>query len=340
MRIVDAARYRSLVHVVGGVLGVLVVLDVVLRLAVGITPAALLRTSFHDPVNHERVAGRVSGVIADADRASPIAVIIGSSSAQDGFVAAELAAADPTHRRWLNLATTGSSFDELRYTFGPLFASELDADLLVIAIHPAWLAGRVVDDPAFDAILISSTAPRTSWLLFNRGRVNHLARSALADLREWLLLGQLGVPFDGVYPPTREPWRDPPRTDGAWNARFAQNQMETWRRKRWFEASWFARADEEVEAAAAVVAAAQHTAKRVVVVFMPESSTLRAAIPDEAEAAFRRALARLAAPPQVLDLRAAIPDELFKDHIHLGGRGAQVLSTMLLDRIAELAGRR
>lgn len=340
MRIVDPARYRSLVHVVAGVLGVLVAIDVALRLALGITPAALLRTSFLDAGNHERVAGRVSAVIAEGDRAGPIAVIIGSSSAHDGFAAAELGAADPTHRRWLNLATTGSSFDELRYTFGPLFASGLDADLLVIAIHPGWLAGRMVDDPALDGILISKTAPRTSWLLFNRGLVNSRARRALADLREWLLLGQLGVPFDGVYPPSREPWRDSPRTDGAWDAKFAGHQMETWQRKRWFEASWFARADEEVEAAADVVAAAQRTAKRVVVVLMPESSTLRAAMPAEAEAAFRRALARLAAPPPVLDLRAAIPDELFKDHIHLGGRGAQLLSAMMPDRIAELANRR
>jgi hypothetical protein len=339
MRIVDPARYRSLVHVLGGVLGVLVVIDLALRLALGILPAALLRTSFHDPSNHERVAGRVSAVIAEGEHANPIAVIIGSSSAQDGFMAAELGAADPAHRRWLNLATTGSSFDELRYTFGPLFASELDADLLVIAIHPGWLAGRVVDDPAFDAILISSTAPRTSWLLFNRGRVNQLARSALGDLREWLLLGKLGVPFDGVHPPTLEPWRDSPRNDGVWEAAFARHQLETWQRKRWFEASWFARADEEVDAAAEVVAAAQRTAKRVVVVLMPESSTLRAAMPVEAEAAFRRALARLAAPPPVLDLRAAIPDELFKDHIHLGGRGAQLLSTLMPDRIAELARR-
>jgi hypothetical protein len=332
-RLVDPSRYRALVRVIGGVLGVLVAIDVALRLAVGISPAALLRASFHDTGNRELVAARVSAVIAERG-AGPVAVIVGSSSAYDGLLPSVLAGADPAHRRWLNLATTGSSFDELRYTFGPLFASELDPDLVVVAIHPGWMAGRLVGDPTLDAILISSTAPRTSWLLFNRGLVNHAVRDGLADAREWLLL-RLGVPFDAVYPPARDPWSEHAPAHGERDLAFARDQMEMWRLKRWFDASWFAHADEEVAAAAEVIAAAQRVARRVVVVLMPESSTLRAAMPGEAEAAFRRALTRLAAPPPVLDLRAVIPDALFEDHIHVGDRGAHLLSAALAERLAE-----
>jgi len=331
MAIADAARYRALVRVVGGVLGVLVVLDLALRLAFGISPAALLLTSFHDTGNRVRVAGRVSAVVAERS-AAPLAVIIGSSSADNGLVPSVLAAADPAHRRWLNLASTGSSFDELRYTFGPLFASGLDADLVVVAIHPGWLAGRLVGDPTLDAILLSSTAPRTSWLLFNRGMVNHVARDALGDVRERVLLA-FGVRFDAVYPPAHDPWREHPLAEARDLAR-SGHQLALWKLKRWFEADWFAHADDEVATAAEVIAASQRVAKRVVVVLMPESTALRAAMPAAADAALGRALALLPAPPPVIDLRAAIPDALFQDHIHVGERGARRLSAMLVERLA------
>lgn len=331
MAIVDASRYRPLVRVIGGVLGVLVAIDVALRLAFGIAPPALLRASFHDRGNRALVAGRVSAVIAEHDRG--IAVIVGSSSAHDGFVPSVLGAADPAHRRWLNLAATGSSFDELRYTFSPLFASDLDADLIVLAVHPGWLAGRLVGDPVLDAILTSPTAPRTSWLLFNRGLVNHVARSGLADARQWLLLGQLGVAFDAIYPPIRAPWAEHTLAHDVRDPKVVRNQLELWRRKRWFDASWLAHADDEVAAATEVIAAAQRVARRVVVVLMPESSTLRAHMPAEAEAALLRAISRLAAPPPVIDLRTAIPDAMFKDNIHLGEPGAQLLSATLAARL-------
>src|SRR5258707_14482357 len=96
---------------------------------------------------------------------------------------------------------------------------------------------------------------------------------------------------------------------------------------------WYAHAEDERDGAVVVIAASQRTGKRVVIVFMPESSTLRASVPAEAEAAFRRALARVPAPPLILDLRAAILDDRFLDHIHLGEDGARLLSTTLASRL-------
>jgi hypothetical protein len=328
-RFVDPARYRALVRALGGVLAVLVAIDVALRLALGIAPPALLRASFHDRGNRELVAGRISAVIAER-AAVPIAVVVGSSSAYDGLVPSALGAADPRHRRWLNLAMTGSSFDELRYTFGPLFASDLGADVVVLAVHPGWLAGRLVGDPVLDAILIPD-APRTSWLLFDRGMVNHVARSALAGAREWLLL-RLGVAFPAVYPPVHDPWAEHAPEHDVRDPELVKNQLELWRHKHWFDASWFARAGDELDAAAEVIAACQRVARRVVIVLMPEASPLRTAMPAEAEAALRRALARLPAPPPVIDLRAAIADERFVDNIHLGARGARELSAIVAAR--------
>jgi hypothetical protein len=328
--IVDLARYRALVRAIGGVLAALIAIDLVLRLVFGFAPPALVRASFHDSHNRELVASRTSAVIAEHP-AQPIAVIVGASSAYDGMIPAVLDGADPAHRRWLNLAATGSSFDELRYTFAPLFASGLAADLVVVAVHPSWLAGRVVGDPMLDALMLPD-APRTSWLLYHRGLVNHAIRDELASAHASLLVEQLGVPFDSVYPPAADPWTTHRRTIGDRDPD-RRDQMELWRRKRWFDASWYARSDDEPNAAADVIAASKRTGKRVVIVFMPESSTLRAAVPAEAEAAFHRALARVPAPPVVIDLRAAIPDDRFLDHIHLDEAGARLLSTTLASRL-------
>jgi hypothetical protein len=326
--VIDLSRYRALVHAVGGVLLVLVAIDLALRLAFGIAPPALLRASFHNTGNRELVAGRVSAVLASGADAAPLAVIVGSSSAADGLVPARLAAADPARRRWLNLATTGSSFDELRYTFGPMFASGLRAEVVVVAVHPGWFAGKVVGDPVLDALMLPEL-PQTSWLLFNRGTLQHLARSALANARERMLLG-LGVRFADVYAPVEDPWRERVLPE-KWTHNLGDGQLDLWRHKRWFEAAWFERADEEVAAAADVFAGCARVGRRVVVVLMPESSMLRAKMPAAAEAALRRAIG--AGGPEVVDLRAVVPDAEFADHIHVGPPGAHRLSDLLPGRI-------
>jgi hypothetical protein len=334
-RLVDLDRFRALVLVIGAVLGVLAAIDIGLRLSLGEMPRALLRASFHDERLHDEVASRVSAVVAKrAPGDPPLAVVVGSSSARAGLRPPALAAADPAHHRWLNLAGTGSSFDELRHTFAPLFASDLDADVVVIAVHPGWLAGRIVGDPAFDTILVSRSAPRRSWLLFHQGRLSAMAHASLASIRErWLLA--LGVRFDAIYPPDADPWRGYDVAHGVLDFTRDQGQIAMWTRKRWFEPAWYARASEERANAAAVVAGCQRVARRVVVVLMPESSALRAAMPPEAEAALRSALATLPTPPRVIDLRAAIPDALFADHIHLNEHGATILSMLVARAIGD-----
>jgi hypothetical protein len=335
VRLVDLDRFRAPVLVIGAVLGVLVAIDVGLRLSLGEMPRALLRASFHDARLHDEVAGRVSAVVARRTPDDPpLAVIVGSSSARAGLRPAALAAADPAHHRWLNLAGTGSSFDELRYTFEPLFASRIDADVAVVAVHPGWLAGRIVGDPAFDAILVSRSASRRSWLLFHQGRLAAMTRASLASVRErWLLA--LGVRFDAVYTPDGDPWRGYDVAHGVLDLIRDRGQITMWKRKRWFEPAWYARASEERANAAAVVGGCQRVARRVVVVLMPESSALRAALPPEAEASLRAALATLRAPPRVIDLRAAIPDALFADHIHLNEHGATILSMLVARAIGD-----
>ena len=332
-RVLDLDRYRALVVIIGAILGVLAAADVGLRVALGEMPDELLRASFHDARLRDDVAGRVSAVVARradyTDR--PLAVIVGSSSARAGLRPAALAGADGQHHRWLNLAGTGSSFDELRYTFEPLFVSGLDADLAVIAIHPGWFAGRLVGDPALDAILVSKTS-RRSWLLFHQGRLNHLARSALTGLRERLLFA-LGVSFDAVYRPVPDPWTEHAPATSVLDLARQQPQLDMWKRKRWFEPGWYGRAEGEVADATAVIAGTERVARRVVIVLMPESSALRAAMPPEADAALRRSLARLSSPPAVIDLRSAVPDELFADHIHVNERGAERLSTVLAAKL-------
>jgi len=265
----------------------------------------------------------------------PLAVVVGSSSARAGLPPTALDAADRSGRRWLNLAGTGSSFDELRYTFAPLFTSDLDAEVVVLAIHPGWIAGRLVGDPAFDTIMISESSSRRSWILFHRGRLAHVARTALDDARI-AVLRALGVRASAIHAPAANPWTEEPPMRGRLDPGRDRGQLAMWQRKRWFDPRRFEEAEREIADLVEVIAGCRAAGRRVVVVLMPESSELRGAMPVEADAALRRALARVGDPPPLVDLRAEIADALFADHIHLNEQGAKHLAAILVDRMAAL----
>jgi lysophospholipase L1-like esterase len=74
----------------------------------------------------------------------------------------------------------------------------------------------------------------------------------------------------------------------------------------------------------------------VVCLLMPESSALRAMQPPVIAAAFNRALEAVAessGPLRVIDLRQAMPEELFVDYGHMNEAGRQALS----EKIPQLA---
>ena len=73
----------------------------------------------------------------------------------------------------------------------------------------------------------------------------------------------------------------------------------------------------------------------VVVLLLPESSSLRALIPPEAMSCLREALGRGFGPdaPMVVDLRAAIADDQFHDSIHPNKSGREATTRQLLEAL-------
>ena len=161
--------------------------------------------------------------------------------------------------------------------------------------------------------------------MYHRAWIGDAIRGQLAHARDRVLLG-FGVGFPAVHPPIANPWSESPLRTGGFDVTQAKTQMVMWKLEHWFEPSWFEHADDEIEALAEVIEGSQRAARHVVIVLMPESSVLRAAVPVTASAAFRRALARVHEPPPVFDLRAMMPDTDFADHIHVNAAGASLLS--------------
>jgi hypothetical protein len=275
----------------------------------------------------------------------PLGVVLGFSTARDGLVP-ELLQSRPGGRdiRWLNLAGSGGSFYELAYYVRPLFESQLDPELLVLAVHPVWLAGRATKlelvnaTPAEvaaalcrrDTDLAEKGAREWSWLAFNNNRLSLAAREVMASVREDVFAG-LERPLDSLFPPAADPWKVERLYSGRATDEARNTQMKAWEQFGWFDPAQFSTQGIEAEALTAVVRAALENAERVVIVWLPEGEVLRARVPAEAERVFREVLGTVERAPPIVDLRAALGEELFYDHAHVNEAGRAVLSGLLLD---------
>lgn len=346
MPAIQPSRYLALLPVLGALGGVLALVDVGLRSSWGILPESLLRNEYLKPDDLSELGGRVVTVEASPP-AEPLAVLLGFSTVREAFVPSLLEAAPGgASQRWLNLGGSGASFFELDYYVKPLLRSALRPELIVLGMHPVWMAGRLSNPKLLDAgpreVLVSLTQRRFgevkgeviewTWLGFNRNRANLGLRRVLAWSRERVMLG-LGLPQSVLYPPSPSAWREERRYEGRVNTKLRATQMGAWERFHWFDPEHYRDTSGEARDALAVIRACQRLARRVVIVYMPEGEELRERVPPQAQAAFEReVLAQLETRPEVIDLRASLPESAFYDHIHVNESGRPLASALLARR--------
>jgi len=328
-------------------------LDVGLRMMSGDVEPALRRAEVLDPGEYERVGRQIAA--AERDVASPgasfrrVIIVAGLSTAREDIDGDAVGRALCGGSRLLNLGSSGGSFRELAFYLRPLRSTALSSALTVLAVHPVWLAGRrnvpEVTPNSRDSRgenPVSGNLRRDQlksalWSVANRRAVHAVVMDALWSFRE-RVDRRFALTAQQAFEPEREsPWADRISYQGMRAGSMAlDEQLRAWQAFGWFDARRFDSHGSEADALVEVLSAGRSAGGRVVVVLMPEHSTMRRMVPDVAGESLRTVVER-AGPYPILDLSAAIPDNGFYDYAHLNARGRGRLSALLARRLADFA---
>ncbi|MBV8458628.1 MAG: hypothetical protein JO122_18670 [Acetobacteraceae bacterium] len=105
--------------------------------------------------------------------------------------------------------------------------------------------------------------------------------------------------------------------------------------KGWTDPAAYSSEGANARALIALVRAARAPGIEVVILLLPEGTTLRTSIPPEAMRCLRDTLTRGFGPaaPPVIDLRAALPDSMFHDPLHPSLAGRQRATRLLIEAL-------
>ncbi|HUY32675.1 MAG TPA: hypothetical protein VMV69_07815 [Pirellulales bacterium] len=358
----DVSRYRGVIVTAAGTLVAFVALHFALGVAFG-TGAERLSPN-QRPLGLElyiNVWSRVAAIDRMHHRGqlaadTRLGVVLGVSSTQAGIQRRILEAAATEANRWVVLTGAGLSFENLASVTRPVFFCSLRPSLVVMCVHPQMLVGEgyFADDetPTMPGVVGRAQRGRRAspwaalgvvrllrahWIVKNHVGVGYYLRSLMYELRLWVFRAA-GVSAEALFPAAEEPWDDEPlwwwQLDAA-NEDFAQSQIDFWRKQGHFKAANYDPAGPQARRFVGMIRDYRALGAEVYVVIMPLRSPLRRLVPPQAKPCLKKAL-RLAfpdAPPPIIDLERAIPDEFFTDEAHLGRSGAERLSTLVADRL-------
>jgi hypothetical protein len=250
-----------------------------------------------------------------------LVVVLGTSSVQFGLDPNILDQNDPRGRRWLILATAGASIVNVEIAAQPFLWSSLHPGVIVIGIHP-WMLHR---DDHLEHHNELSWIKNYSWLT-----KHHIDLSSLSFIERDRAIAAAGrlfkLPMWEVYEPVQNPWENSfdfptehlPQIDLASQWEFLQFETAP---------DQYHDNDFEVNSFRYLVTQLFKHCQKIVCVLMPETSPMRPY--TAADAQFRRAVAALPQPMDVIDLRSSMPDELLHDYIHLNKAGRAKFSGLL-----------
>lgn len=256
----------------------------------------------------------------------PLVLYTGMSTAIEGIDPGVLSTHSGCNSAVAGLCGTGGSMYALSLLQQSILSSKLRPDLLIICLHPQWLAAQFDRlppdslDPAADLRRRDwPAAARTimwwNWLANNRFYVNQVVFKLLFETR--IRLGTVGNTI---------PWTPPDRTGfvATMTAQRSQAQLIHFGQFGWFDIRHYAR-EQEAEAAGLRELISRYRARgtEVLVVIMPQGTAYRSRVPAEAKQFLLQYLHSQfhTSPVTVFDFESAIPDGEFADQIHLNQTG-------------------
>ena len=311
---------------------------------------------------------------SDADR-DDLGVILGASAVGMGIDPTLLGggADAKVPSRWLSLYANGANVEDLHDLAGLLFTSALRPGLLVLGLHPGLLARS--DDYLSDRMTLdadgfrkelaakhliqakeeleSLTVVPVNVAFPNRTRISNRTRG-LASLAKRRMFAALEMGVEALYPADKDPWAvrllvedsaEPEReADAEGRKATVRDQAEGPMReglagpvkdKGWLGPQNYPADGANARALVAIIREARGRGIEVVVLLLPESSSLRALIPPEAMGCLRGALEGGFGPaaPPVIDLRSSLADDQFHDSIHPRKSGREAATRRLMDAL-------
>jgi hypothetical protein len=327
-------------------------LNIGLGLFWGPAPAKLLQSELTDADTLQAIAERVATVEKQwkgAGSTHPkLAVVTGLSTAREGIDPIQIYKTSNGDIRLLNISSSGGSFSEMRTYTEPLINSWLQPDLVIMAVHPSWLAGRQLrtstqspsifrgsgDEISTETLLkqLRVWVGLQSWVLNNRQAIHSELRQFMlgwrARLHYWANISSLEPPMEVDYPwsmrITYQDLRGPPE--------FLQAQLRQWTSAGWFDIDRFGAQTVEAQSLRLFVNAMRDKTPNLVIVLMPESEEFRSKVPLRAAETLIDIVQAVDRAISVVDLRASLPDAMFRDHAHLNAQGRLALTQEITSR--------
>jgi len=313
-----------------------------------------------DTLDPERLGAFGSRILAaleirEAEKDTrPTSVLLGLSTMREGVDVHQIQEALPDFR-WMNLGASGGSFFQLEYYSEALLHSTLAPRFAVLGIHPEWLSdpeARVQSQRTEDGSPGMFRALDIFWSWRARNTLGNLLRYE-SDAARRVLAERFGWAFPVLFPagrhrtyqgdgkPTPEdPWNAPRKYEDlhadAKRWAFLRRHAEKF---GWFEAGAYDAAGTEAGHLSSLVRRLAAAGATVIVVLMPEHSSLRDAIPAEALEAMRKTLRASGVEIALIDHRSLVDDALFYDHAHLNYEGRRFYSERLSEALRPYTSR-
>lgn len=358
---VDLSRLRGVLIVVAGGAAIFAATNYVLDFALGADAAAVYpRQRPLGVLTYARIWGRVSAIDRMYQRGqlppdTRLGVYIGVSTTATGIQRRYLDARATAADRWIVLTGAGLSFENIENVMQPVFFCSLKPATVVFGVHPQMLVGEryLPDEPTLGpqrvvgrrgrglaARLAASGGLhwlRRHWAIRHHALMAEYLRSWVYGLRLWVFY-TAGVSAERLFPPAAEPWDEDPLP--LWNMddvenQFADTQLKFWTRRGHFKAENYDPDGAQARSLIRMIRAFRERGAKVYVVLMPLRSTARELVPPNAKPCLREVLHRAfpEAPPTVIDLEEALPDQYFTDLAHLSKSGAVQLSKLVAEHL-------
>ncbi len=280
----------------------------------------------------------------------------------------EAAAGPKIPSRWLSLSANGANMSDIRGLTELVTGSKLHVKLLVLGVHPTLLAhsDHYLSDPTeadarpfwteLEAGNLNAAKDLFAGLMLTplnrlfreRTRIGHQSRVLTANAKR-RLFAAMGLGADSLFAPVHDPWSvrllipddESPVRAGRVSAREIQegalhdHHLGEVKDKGWYDPVSYAANDANARDLVATIREVRSSGIEVVLLLLPERSDLRSRVPREATLCLRETILDNfnGDAPVVIDVRDAIPDDLFHDSVHLRNEARSLTTLRLIEAL-------
>lgn len=262
----------------------------------------------------------------------PLYVFMGLSGASEGIDTQSLQQNIGEQINLVSLSGAGRNVKEISIYAEPLINSALTPSLVIFAISPFHLMAPPVEQKSLMTVLQETPQHHllAGWFAIKRNDIKHLADMKILNTR-MNLFDWLDFRVDKENP---QSWRQDTLmgmtqllTEAEWKSR-----LDEYGKRGYYQLANYQNSQNQIALFARLIKQFQSKGSEVIVLLMPEHSSLRKMIPRQT---MKILLGQLSTElqhqqmPQILDFRQSVTDEGFTDISHLNRSGRDAFTESL-----------